>query len=1051
MLKTERLLLLQALFLMCISNLTFAQGVTTAAMNGRVTDTDNQPLAGATILAIDVASGTRFGTTSRSDGKYNIQNMKVGGPYTIRISFVGYAGQSAEGINLSLGQNLELNFQLSENTLKMSELTVSGKKNSILNSGRTGASTNVDLSQITAFPTISRSFQDFQKFTPQFSGSANVERGNSAAGRNNKYNNIQIDGTQYNDLFGLGQSGAPGGQAGSNPISLDAIQEFQVVIAPFDVRYGGFTGGGINAITRSGSNNYHGSLYYYGRNENFMGKSPDNAKKKYDEFSEYQSGFRAGGPIVKDKLFFFVSGEMTQRKSPASQLSITQGSVNNADSLAYRFSRILMSKYGYDPGSYSGTTLERPSSKIFARLDYNLAANHKLTLRHNLVDAHDDITGASITNLVFSNRNYKFNSQTNSTVLQLTSTFGNTMSNELTLGYTAIRDKREVPGKLFPQIDIKQFSNLVLSAGTEQFSGANSLDQDVFEFTDNFSFYTGDHVFTVGTHNEFFSFSNLFIRNYYGYYSFNSLNDFEAEKVASYEHSYSATGNSKPAAEFSAIQYGIYLQDEWRVMPNLKVTLGLRLDIPTFPDTPARNDSVAKYFGYLGYGTDIAPKTSPLFSPRVGFNYDPFKDRSTIIRGGVGIFTGRIPYVWISNQYGNTGVMLYEASGGAGTQFVTDVNNLLVAGQGGVSANRKAEINLSDPELKMPQVLRYNLGIDQKLPFDFLGTVEFLYSKSINDMIYQDINIGNPTGTTDGGRPVYGKPVSSANFTRAMIIKNTSRGYQYNFTLQLQRLASDGFYTNMGYTYGRAFDQNSVASSQARSQFRYNPIDGNPNDPDLARSSFEVRHRVFAAVSYTASFMKDWNTTVSLYFNSQSGRPFSYTYLGDVNKDGHDANDLIYIPKDRNDIYLGTIDKTTKAYVRASEENYDALERYINRDEYLKNHRGQIAERNSNVEPWVNQMDLKLTQEIPLFQGHKFEVTFDVLNVLNLINSDWGWVRTVNFSDNLLKLEGSAKVNAGTADEKTVNVFSFKDKSDPYQKDNLLSRYQMQFGVRYSF
>lgn len=1047
----KRLFILPVLLALLTSSLAFAQGMTTAAINGTVIDQNNNPLQGATIQATHLPSGTSFGTTSRNDGKFNIQNMRVGGPYTVKVSFIGYTTQTVSEVVLSLGQNLELDVQLSENTLKMNELTVVGKKNSILNSGRTGASTNVDLSQISAFPTISRSFQDFQKFTPQFSGSANVERGNSAAGRNNKYNNIQLDGTQYNDLFGLGQSGAPGGQAGTNPISLDAIQEFQVVIAPFDVRYGGFTGGGINAITRSGTNTYSGSIYSYGRNESFMGKSPDAAKKKYDEFTEYQSGFRLGGPIVQDKMFFFVSGELTQRTSPASQLAITQGSVRNADSLAKEFSGILKNQYGYDPGSYSGTTLKRPSTKIFARLDYNLADNHKLTLRHNLVDAHDDISGMNITNLVFANRAYKFNSQTNSTVLQLTSTFGNTISNELTLGYTTIRDKREVPGNLFPQVDVRQYSNLTLSAGTEQFSGANALDQDVFEFTDNFSYYMGDHVFTLGTHNEFFSFSNLFIRNYYGYYIFNSLDDLKAGKASSYEHSYSAGRDPKPAASFSAIQYGFYAQDEWRALPNLKVTAGVRVDIPTFPDTPAKNDTVAKYFGALGYGTDKAPKTNPLFSPRIGFNYDVFKDRSTILRGGAGIFTGRIPYVWVSNQYGNTGVMLSEASGGVGTRFITNVDSLPVAGQYGVNASRKAEINLSDPNLKMPQVLRYNVGLDQKLPFDFLGTVEFLYSKSINDMIYEDINIGKQTGTLEGGRPVYGKPVSSANFTRTMLVRNTNKGYQYNFTVQLQRLSNDGFYANMGYTYGRAFDQNSVTSSQARSQFRYNPIDGNPNDPDLTRSSFEVRHRVFAAFSYSANLLRDWTTTVSVYFNTQSGRPFSYVYSGDVNKDGHDANDLVYIPKDKNDIYLGTIDKNTKAYVKASDANYDAFERYISNDEYLKNHRGEIAQRNSNVEPWATQVDLKLAQDIPVLKNHRLEVTFDLLNVLNFLNSDWGWVKTVNFSDNLLKLEGSAKVNAGTPQEKTVNVYSFKDKPDPYQKDNLLSRYQMQLGIRYSF
>lgn len=1039
--------------LFLISCIAYGQGLTTAAMNGVIADKDGNSLAGATVVAQHVPSGTQFGTTTRLNGSWNLLNLRVGGPYALKVSFVGYKTQTIENIDLKLGQNLRVDFTLAEEAVQLSGVSVTAERNAILSTSRTGASTNIDLGQIKAFPTISRSFSDYAKFTPQVSGSGNSERGGYAAGRNNRYNNIQIDGTQYNDLFGLGTTGAPGGQAFTNPISLDAIQEFQVVIAPYDVRYGGFTGGGVNAITRAGTNNFSGSAYYFGRNQNFVGISPDALRAKLSKFTEYQTGFRIGGPILKDKMFFFLNGELTKRNSPTSQISLTQSSVKNAETLAIDFANILKNQYGYNPGSYSDMTLERPSGKLFARLDFNISDNHKLTLRDNYVNASDDITGLSITNLIFSSRNYKFKSTTNSAAAQLMSTFGNNMSNEFIVGYTTIRDKREIPGSPFPQIDVRQFSNLTLSAGTEQFSGANKLNQDIIEITDNFSYLWGNHVFTIGTHNEFFKFFNLFVRNYYGYYVFDNLDSLRNGHPTSYEHSYSPTGDPEPAAKFNAVQLGGYIQDEWRVSPNLKLTLGVRVDVPSFPDKPATNDSVAKYFGSLGYGTDIVPKSKLLFSPRVGFNYDVMGDRSTLLRGGVGIFTGRIPYVWISNQYGNTGILLNETTGDKTTPFITDVTKIPVAGSKGVSASKRAEINLSDPDLKMPQLLRFNLGFDKQLPFDFVGTVELLYSKSINDMIYQDANIGKATGNLYDGRPIYTKPVSSANFTRVMVIKNTSKGYQYSLSVQLQRQGfKDGVYANVGYTYGRAFDQNSVVSSQARSQYRFNPIDGDPNDPKLTRSNFEVRHRLFVALSYIAQFAENWNTTFSLFINGQSGRPFAYTYSGDINKDGHDGNDLIYIPKDKNDIYLGSIDKTTKAFVSASASNYDALDRYIGRDDYLKDHRGEIAERNSNVEPWFTEVDLRIAQNIPIFASHSFELTLDLLNVLNLLNPDqWGWVKTVNYTDNLITYVGDGKVNAGTPQEKTVQVFSFKDKPNPYQKDNILSRWQMQLGIRYSF
>ncbi len=1028
----KRLLLLVLFLFLGVGSELLAQGAsTTSSIVGKISDKAGSGLPSATVLAIHQPTGTTYGVTTRQDGKYNLTGLKVGGPYSVSITYVGYEKQELNLGYLALGQVLTLDVSLSESSIQTSTVLIEAGRSSVLNSGKTGAATGVSNEQIQKLPTISRSFQDFSKLSPLFSGSSL-----SAAGRNSRLNNIQLDGTQYNDLFGLGSTGAPGGQANTNPISLDAIDEFQVVLAPFDVRFSGFTGGGINAITRSGTNVYTGSVYYYMRNQDFAGKSPDAAKTKLSNFSDNQIGFRVGGPIIQDNLFFFVNGEVTDRVQPAINLPLSNAAnFFKLDSAASFLTRVLKDTFGYNPGAYLGELdRERPSMKLFARIDYNLSSAHKLTLRNNLVSASDDIIDRT-SRISFADQMYTFESLTNSTVLQLNSTLSNEMSNELNIGYTIIRDKRSVENK-FPTIRVKTpISGTDMYAGTEQFSIANGLDQDIFEITDNFSYYLGDHIFTVGTHNEFFTFSNLFIRNFYGYYEFNSVQDLYQRKPSRYEYRYSLTGDPKQPAKFGAVQWGFYAQDEWTVLPTLRMNIGVRLDIPTFPDAPAQNDSVTKYFGDKGYSTSKVPSGNILFSPRLGFNWDLLGDRSTIIRGGVGVFTGRVPYVWISNQYSNTGVEFADISKTTPGFFVTDVNAQPKAGTSGLTAGSSTEINITDPDFKLPQVFRLNLGVDQKLPFNFTGSVDVLYTKSVNDPIYEDLNISGITDTLKDGRYYWGKRAASY-FQRVMLLKNYSDASQTNISAQIQGEPIDNLNLNLGYAFGSAQDRNSVTSSQARSQFRYNLVPGNPNDPPLTTSNFEIRNRLFAAISYSYEWYPNAVTTISLFYNGQSGRPYSYFINGDVNGDGHDANDLLYIPSDLTDL--------NDKYIMTASEATLFLS-YIERDEYLKENKGKIAERNGSREPWSEQIDLRLSQEVPSIMGHKFEITLDILNVANLINGDWGHLKYVpNQSDALLRL---TSFDAATNKLKVT----YSDKVDPLQKDNLLSRWQMQLGVRYTF
>ena len=1045
--------LLLALVLLA-SSAALSQGVTTAGMNGLVHDRAGQPLPGAVVVATHIPSGSVFGTNAREDGRYNIQGLRVGGPYKVSVKLIGFKPASQGDITLALGENRRLDYMLIDEAVQVGEVQVTAERGSIISQARTGASTNVSKEAIERLPTISRSFQALQSVAPQFLG-------NAAAGRNNRFNNIQIDGVQYNDLFGLGSSGTPGGQASTQPISLDALQEFQVLIAPYDVRQNGFTGGGVNAITRSGTNDYTGSVFFFGRDQNQTGLSILEPHTKVADFTDFQMGFRAGGPIMQDKLFFFANGELDRRLSPSDialkgQTGATGSNVSGTpvDSAA-RFAADLRNR-GYDPGSYDPYKYARDSKKLFLRLDYNISDQHRLTVRHNLVDAFDDNLTRTTAAFFFSNTSYRFNSNTNQTVAQLTSSFGSQFANEAILGYTRIRDSRDFAGSPFPYVQINKVSGFAnLAAGSENFSVANSLDQDIFEFTDNFTWFNGPHTITVGTHNEFYKFANLFIRNLYGYYEFPSIGAFELGRPSNYQVSYSTTGDPKWAAQFSAIQPGFYIQDEWQIAQNFKITAGVRVDIPILPDKPSKNPYVDTVFAGK-YETNQVPSGNLLWSPRLGFNWDVNNDKTTQMRGGAGIFSGRVPYVWISNQYGNTGNELARVNsngptgGFANGFFNPDPYNQPRPGiTPGLVPVASSEVDITAPDFKMPQLARFNIAIDRQLPIlDLFGTLEFIYSRSLNDITYQDVNI-QPIDSVSAydGRALMGRPITTGttwrvnkldpnHFTNVILMKNTNDGYQWNLTVQIQRPIRDGLFGSIAYTYGRAKDRNSVISSQAYSQWRFNYIGGNPNDPPLTYSNFDRPHRIGASLSYQHEWLVNAPTTISVFYRGYSGEPYSYLYFGDVNGDGETGNDLLYVPKNASDIILTT-------------NNYAALDAYIEGEDYLKENRGKIVPRNGGRNPWIAHVDLHLAQQIPIpmLQGHNLEVSLDVLNIMNLISYNMGRERYApNQSYQLLTYQG---IDAATKRPK----FSYTPpkNSVPWQYDDLASRWQAQLGVRYSF
>jgi hypothetical protein len=1081
MMKQFKRMFTMALFLFT-SLVMFGQGATTSGINGRIVDSNGQPLAGATVIAVHVPSGTQYGIITNGEGFFTIQGMRPGGPYNIEASFVGYSKKSFTDITLFLGESLTLNTNLSESSTQLGEVTVVGIADKTFNSGRTGAATNVTSSQISSTPTISRSITDMTRLTPQSSGY-------SFAGRNSLFNNLSIDGSVFNNSFGLAST--PGGQTNAQPISLDAIEAIQVSLAPYDVRQSGFTGAGINAITRGGTNEFKGSVYQYWRNENFIGTKVGETEVSNSDFSQKQTGFRIGGPIIKNKLFFFLNAEIERRTDPAHNYLANRGTTgdNISRTLATDLDNLkdfLITNYDYDPGVYENYKYRTSNDKFLARIDYNINENHKFSIRYNYLKSFRDNPPSTSNSsggrsnglnfLGFSGNGYLIYNNINSIIGELNSKFGNSASNNLIIGWTGFRDYRESPsGKAFPMVDILSGGSTYTSFGYEQFSINNILNTDVFQISDNFTLYKGPHTITAGGSLESFSFENGYMRQFYGYYRYNSLADFYndangiATTVANYQFQYSAVaGDPAPLARLKASQVGIYIQDEWKVASRFKLTAGLRVDMPFYPDNLVKNpalDALSFINGYDGSAETLdvsqLPKTNPLLSPRIGFNYDPFGDRTTQIRGGFGIFTGRIPFVWISNQASNNGLLWgrIEATNTTAYPFSSDITKYIPASP---TTPASFEINATSKNFKFPQVFRSNIAIDQKLPFGIVGTLEGIFTKDINAVYHRNDNLPVPTLSLPDGRAlfpaditgpprIYGTRINQ-NITGAYILDNINKGYSFFVTVQLEKTFDFGLYLMAAYTYGQTKDITSNPGSVASSAFNFNYVKSNPNVPDLAFSNYDQPHKVVGNATYKIDYLDHFSSSISvIYLGYQSGR-YSYSYAGDINKDGISGNDLIYVPKDETDIIL-IAEKAGDT--RTPAEMWAQLDAYIIQDDYLNSHRGKIIDRNHSLLPFANQIDLRFTQDMfinVVGKKNTLEFTFDVMNIGNLLNSDWGIYKTVK-KYNILQYRDLN--GPGGTPRFSFNYFDFNNQvplSETYVKNlGLGSRWQIQLGIRYIF
>lgn len=1104
--KSYRLILclfLGALFILGYQNL-MAQGVTTSAITGQVEDADGNALPSANVMAVHTPSGSQYGASTRTDGRFAIQGMRVGGPYTVTVSYVGFQSQSAEEIYLSLGLATDLEFVLQDASIEIEAVTVTSERGALFSPERTGSSTSINTEGIEVLPTITRRLSDFIRLTPEASG-------NSIAGQDNRLNNITVDGSYFNNSFGL--AGAPGERTNVAPISIDAIEQIQLNIAPYDVRQGNFVGAGINTVTKSGNNDFSGSVYYLFRNEASVGTQAGDNDFNPGTFDYNQIGVRLGGPIIQNKLFFFGSFESEALTQPGTTYLANSGSQTVGGSVTrvlssdlMQLSNYLKTNFGYETGGYEGYDFETPALRFLLRFDYNLNDRNKISIRYNHLDSDTDVLvsnssslgfgnrRSNLTGLNFQNSNYIIMENIRSIVGEWNTSFGDNMANNLIVGYTYNDESRDADGSLFPFVDVLEGGTVYTSFGFEPFTPNNELRYKSFQVQNNFTMFLQKHYLTFGLSGEFYNSENVFFPGSQSVYVYNSLDDFYADADGYLANPNRTTadstlrrfqvrwsnipGQEKPIQPLEVFYGGLYAQDEWQVNNNLRLTVGVRADAPFFSETGFKNAQVDTLFfmdedgNSVQYKTDKMPDANILFSPRVGFNWDVTGERTTQVRGGTGIFTGRPAYVWISNQIGENGVLtgFEQLDNTTARPFHPDPKHYHKEATGNPASSYG--LAFTNPDFKFPQIWRSNIGIDQKLLFDVVGTLEFIYSKDINGVYYINANLAEPnsqfTGVDNRSRWVSDPNDPNPNrinnnITSAIVLKNQNEGYAYNISAALEKPFSENWYAKVGYSYG--ISKNTVdPGSIAFGSWNNNPHAGDPNNPGVAFSGNTLGNRIFAALSYrfgsadyTGSIFGA--TTVSAFWEGAAAQgldPFfypyrrtSYTFSGDLNGDGGTSNDLIYIPIDKSEMNFEEFTSGGVTYTVEQQEN--AWDAFIEQDEYLKENRGKYAERGGVELPMVFRADISLIQDIYfdiLNKKNAFQLRLDFINIGNLVYKEWGVGEQLVTTQPLI-----ARPSAnGEAALYRLRVVDGKLLSKSTQGSSTINDvFRIQFGVRYTF
>lgn len=1041
----KKIKFLSLVVMLCVAFAANAQ-VTTSAIRGSVVDENKEALVGATVVAKHMPSGTTYGASTNLEGRFNIQGMRVGGPYVIEVSYIGYAAQKVENVYLQLGNTSVFNMQMEQTSNALEEVVVTGRGGT-----QAGAAKNFSLAKIEGTPTITRNVYDIVKNSPMVN--VNKAGGITIAGTNNRYNSFQIDGAVSNDVFGLSSSGTNGGQSSVNPISLEAIEELQVVISPFDVRQSGFTGGGINAVTKQGSNTFHASAYTYYNNQDFYGNWNQQLGKKDPLTTQHTLtyGGNVSGAFVKDKLFFFVNVERNEESYPSSYYPGYNGktflTVDQAEKILKHYNELTGGKYS---DSFGQRDVERKSTDILARVDWNINAKHKLALRYQHVDAFDDKYSPSATTYYFNGSQYRMNNLTNSFVLELNSRFNNEWSNEFRASYNRIRDHRDHDNQ-GPTMYIQNVKsedgtkNITVNIGTEYSSGVNFLNQDIFLIEDNLTWYKGRHAVTFGTHNEIFKLTNGFIQYAAGEWVYNGLDAFLKDNPNKFYFKCSdpskTGGDLRYAPATKAAQFGLYVQDKFDVNNNLQLSYGVRVDMPVFFNDPTTNTTFNEYAASKGWGVKVGETPSPklMFSPRVGFRWYTTDDHKSLLRGGVGLFTGRIPFVWVSNAYNNSGMEQIGCTLSSGIPNVTTDTNKLVDF---CTETKNPDIVTLDKKMKFPQVLRANLAFEQQFGDGWKFIAEGLYSKSFNSFTFENLAL------TQSGK-VYAVPGVEASaapyytvdkrFYSVINTKNTNDGYSYQVSAQLQKSFAFGLDLSAAYTFGHSYSSNDGTSSVAYSGWKYNyAVDS--NNPAISYSQFDIPNRVMFNANYTTPKYANGllQTVIGLVYNGYNGMRYSLTMneSADYNGDGYRGNSLLYIPTDAELAQMNF----------SSEDDRAKFGAWINSDKYAKFHKGQYAERNSNVGKWENRVDLHFAENIFYLKnrGSKIQLTLDILNFANLLNKKWGAIYGSMYNQSVLKV---TKVT--NADGVATPTFGYNNPS--IYANNISSRWHMQVGCKITF
>jgi hypothetical protein len=1065
-----------ALAALAIASVRVSAQTTTGSIGGRVVGASGQGLGGVQVTVTNGETGRTINATTHDDGNYVVPGLEVGDRYRVGVRRIGFAPQTNDRVRVTLGQTTPVNFTLSEQATQLSSVTVTAAaQDAIIATTQRGSQTTITDTLLRKLPTLNRNFTDFVQLTPQVSTSG---PGLSGAGVNNRYNNIQIDGATEKDLFGLGSTGQPGGQAGGKSIGIESVKEYQVLLAPYDVRVGNFAGLSVNAVTKSGTNDINGSLYTYWRD-----RAMERDQTYLTAFNQTQYGLSVGGPIVKDKAFFFINPEWQTQARPTSGSALGDPGLSAATAAALsagvtKFTNALNAVGMNNLGTGERVPVKNPLANVFVRFDFNLPWNSTLVLRDNYAHAVQDVfsrgtlTGSSSTAFPLTSWLYQFQSTKNAPVAQLRTNFSNGSYNEAIVGYTRIRDQRATPGTLQPAISVFEPNLANLEAGTENSSQANQLDQDITELTDNYTFpIGGSHRVTVGGQAQWYKVRNLFGQNKVGLWTFGSLDSLAAGQAEQYRISVPVCPDGTiggagcdGAVRFRAGQFAGYIQDDWTATPNFSMNIGVRVDDPVFFTKPPTNSKVQTDFGI---NTADIPSANLQWSPRVGFNWNVTGDSRNQLRGGIGMFQSSPAYVWMSNSFQNSGGVSGFASLNCGNPAAAPVFNATAvttpptACRTAVTAAAGAEVDYANPNLKFPQNLRGNLAYDRDLGRGYVATFEGLYTKAMNSLFYYNLALLD-TGinkTSPDGRFLYGTSPGSpalkvAGRNTVYDVVNKSQDYSYSLTAELQKRFTTNLGGSIAYTFTQAYSIQDLTSSTAGSQYRFGrTYSGTQLETPLAHSAFETPNRIVGDVSYTLPT----KTSISVIYQGQSGIHFTYVSSNDLNGDNQTLNDPIYIPTGPSDP-KGPVFATTSTFNGISytpAQQAAAFDSFISSTSCLNSQRGQIMKRNSCDTPWTNEFDVSAEQAVTTIRGQNLSLRLDIFNFGNLVNKNWGrQITTGNFSPvTLYNASGLVLPGTTTTANLTNGVpkVTFNPTFNPFTYNNIFSNYSMQLSFRYSF